>query len=156
MDDADKLIQQAEDRFKESSTVGEYLTPRWEWTPNFLKSSDQQQFEQAQRNFINSVLRRESGAVISDQEFANARQQYFPQPWDSPETIDQKRRNREVVTTGMFRDAGKTEAGEDISTLYKTLKQQRTQGSQKKEPEKKNIFNSGAAGATSIDSNSIW
>ena len=56
-----------------------------------------QVFEQAQRNFINAVLRRESGAVISESEFANARRQYFPQPGDGPEVLANKARNRQVV-----------------------------------------------------------
>jgi hypothetical protein len=38
---------------------------------NFFKSSDRQQYEQAQRNFVNAVLRRESGAAISQSEFDN-------------------------------------------------------------------------------------
>lgn len=58
-------------------------------------SPGQQRLEQAQRDFINAVLRRESGAVIADSEFANAAQQYFPQPGDSPAVVQQKRLNRE-------------------------------------------------------------
>lgn len=65
--------------------------------PNILKSEPRQVFEQAQRNFINAVLRRESGAVISPDEFSNARQQYFPQPGDGPDVIANKARNRQVV-----------------------------------------------------------
>lgn len=56
------------------------------------------QYLQAQRDFVNAVLRKESGAVITEPEFANARQQYFPQPYDDQATIDQKRRNRELAT----------------------------------------------------------
>lgn len=58
-------------------------------------SPGQQRLEQAQRDFINAVLRRESGAVIADSEFANAAQQYFTQPGDAPAVIEQKRKNRE-------------------------------------------------------------
>lgn len=53
-----------------------------------------QQLDQAKRNFINAVLRRESGAVISDSEFKNAELQYFPQVGDSEAVIAQKARNR--------------------------------------------------------------
>lgn len=59
-----------------------------------LASPAQQQVEQAQRDFINAVLRRESGAVISDSEFDNARKQYFPQVGDSPAVKQQKQQNR--------------------------------------------------------------
>jgi hypothetical protein len=59
-------------------------------------SPKQQRLEQAQRDFINAVLRRESGAVIADSEFASAAQQYFPQPGENdPSVIEQKRKNRE-------------------------------------------------------------
>lgn len=62
--------------------------------PNALKSSDRQQYEQAQRNFVNAVLRKESGAAISPGEFDSAAKQYFPQPGDSQAVIDQKTQNR--------------------------------------------------------------
>lgn len=58
---------------------------------NAFASDKQQQVEQAQRDFINAVLRRESGAAISQGEFANAAQQYFVQPNDKPGVKKQKR-----------------------------------------------------------------
>lgn len=73
---------------------------------NFALNPQQQSFFQAERNFINAVLRRESGAVISDEEFANARKQYIPQPGDSKQVLEQKRRNRETVQRSLSRDAG--------------------------------------------------
>ena len=73
---------------------------------NKYASPAQQQVEQAERDFINAVLRRESGAVISPSEFDNARRQYFPQPNDSPEVIKQKRRNRELVVSSFADEAG--------------------------------------------------
>lgn len=62
---------------------------------NWTQSPKQQQVEQAQRDFVNAILRRESGAVISQEEFDNAAKQYFPQPGDSQEVIKQKQLNRE-------------------------------------------------------------
>lgn len=64
-------------------------------------SENDQKADQAQRDFINAVLRRESGAVIADSEFDNARKQYFPQPGDSPEVLKQKARNRRTAINGM-------------------------------------------------------
>ena len=75
--------------------------------PNVLKTSDRQQLEQAQRDFVNAQLRRESGAVIADTEFANAAQQYFPQPGDGPEVIEQKSRAREIAIQNMGKEAGR-------------------------------------------------
>lgn len=65
-----------------------------------------QRAEQAERDFINAVLRRESGAVISPMEFANARLQYFPQPGDSPEVVERKAANRRIAIEGMRAEAG--------------------------------------------------
>jgi hypothetical protein len=69
---------------------------------NFTQSDAQQQVDQAQRNFINATLRRESGASISPGEFENARKQYFPQPGDKPGVLAQKASNRQRVIQSMF------------------------------------------------------
>jgi hypothetical protein len=69
---------------------------------NAMASPEQQQVEQAQRDFINAVLRRESGAVISPGEFTNAQQQYFPQPGDSPQVMAQKEANRKTAIQGIL------------------------------------------------------
>ena len=45
---------------------------------NWTQSPQQQQVEQSQTDYVNAVLRRESGAAISNSEFDNARKQYFP------------------------------------------------------------------------------
>ncbi|CAN7452794.1 hypothetical protein LJR066_002849 [Acidovorax sp. LjRoot66] len=76
---------------------------------NFTQSPEQQQVEQAQRDFINAVLRRESGAAIADSEFSNANKQYFIQPGDSPEVQAQKRRNREIATAGILAEVPDSE-----------------------------------------------
>jgi hypothetical protein len=73
--------------------------------PNVLKSDDRQRFEQAQRNFINAVLRRESGASIAPTEFESANMQYFPMPGDSQPVLLQKKRNRDMVTRSLLREA---------------------------------------------------
>ena len=92
---------------------------------NYMKSAEYQQYEQAKRDFVNANLRRESGAVITQPEFANADQQYFPQPGDGPEVIAQKRANRDAaiagvkIGAGQQGDAGKPPPGfEDIWNKY--------------------------------------
>jgi len=77
-----------------------------EMSPNFVKSSGFQVFDQAKRNFLNAVLRKESGAVISPTEFANGDLQYFPQPGDKPEVLAQKKANRELAIENMRRSSG--------------------------------------------------
>lgn len=73
---------------------------------NALQSPEQQMVEQGQRDFINAVLRQESGAAISAGEFDNARKQYFPQPGDSAEVVAQKRANRDAAINGFRISAG--------------------------------------------------
>lgn len=79
---------------------------------NRVVSKDYQSFNQAQRDFINAQLRRESGAVIADSEFDNAAKQYFPQVGDSAQVLLQKKSNRESALSAMKRSAG---------PAYKTL-----------------------------------
>jgi hypothetical protein len=73
---------------------------------NAALSAEGQRAEQAQRDFINAVLRQESGAAIGASEFDNARKQYFPQPNDKAENIAQKARNRRLAVQGLQRNAG--------------------------------------------------
>jgi hypothetical protein len=74
--------------------------------PNIFKSGERQQFEQAERDLVNAILRRESGATITPDEFDNARQQYIPQPGDGPEVINQKNMNRQQVLDNFLVEAG--------------------------------------------------
>lgn len=71
---------------------------------NWTQSTEQQQVEQAKRDFVNAVLRKESGAVIGPSEFDSADRQYFPQPGDDQATIEQKARNRELAIQGILAD----------------------------------------------------
>ena len=73
---------------------------------NFVVSDDYQSFNQAQRDFINAQLRRESGAVINPDEFKYAAKQYFPQAGDSEQVLLQKKANRDAAVGGMVRSAG--------------------------------------------------
>lgn len=74
--------------------------------PNRLQGASLQKQSQAERNFVNAVLRRESGAAISKSEFDSAEQQYFPRSGDSDEVLQQKRQNRETVMQGLLSEAG--------------------------------------------------
>lgn len=73
---------------------------------NVTQSATQQQVEQAQRDFVNAILRQESGAAIGQSEFDNAKKQYFPQPGDSEKVIQQKRQNRETSIRALEVQAG--------------------------------------------------
>lgn len=75
-------------------------------TSAYFMTPEFQQYDQAQRDFINAQLRKESGAAIGESEFENARRQYFPQPGDSPQVIKQKAQNRQIAIDAMHRTAG--------------------------------------------------
>lgn len=106
-------VKQAEDVFSNlegggyqaasPKAQGERLLPEF---LGFLKSPQTQMQEQAERNFVNAVLRRESGAAISNGEFSSAIKQYFPRPGDSPEVLEQKKQNRQQAHTGLAAEGG--------------------------------------------------
>jgi len=73
---------------------------------NNALSDASQRADQAQRDFVNAVLRQESGAAIGASEFDNARKQYFPQPGDSAAVIQQKAANRKLAVQGLKTNAG--------------------------------------------------
>lgn len=75
--------------------------------PNMLQTADQQAYRQAQRAFTEARLRKESGAAIPQGEYENDARTYFAQPGDSPQTIEQKRRARNVVLEGLKFSSGK-------------------------------------------------
>jgi hypothetical protein len=73
---------------------------------SLIATDQQQQLLQAKRNFITAVLRKESGAVIGDNEFKIEDEKYFPQKGDGPNTIAQKARARELAIRTMKIEAG--------------------------------------------------
>jgi hypothetical protein len=79
--------------------IGDYLRTQ-------VTSPIQQQYRQAQENWVRANLRKESGAVIGSDEMADEIRTYFPQPGESSEVIQQKQIARQVT-----QDAMKTSAG---------------------------------------------
>tara|TARA_R110000824_G_scaffold95580_1_gene229781 strand:+ start:6977 stop:8407 length:1431 start_codon:yes stop_codon:yes gene_type:complete len=71
-----------------------------------LQSDEGQRFYAASRNFIAAVLRKESGAAISDGEYLNGLKQYFPQVGNTAEVISDKEALRSAAITGMYRESG--------------------------------------------------
>ena len=69
-------------------------------------SSDQQLNSQARKNFVSAVLRKESGAAISPQEYATEERKYFPQLGDSDAVIKQKQNARNSAIKSLEIQAG--------------------------------------------------
>jgi hypothetical protein len=78
------------------------VLPTYAGGPNEM----QQQTDQARRNFISAVLRKESGAAIPADEYANEEKKYFPQVGDSPKVVLQKQKARELAIEALKAQAG--------------------------------------------------
>ena len=76
--------------------------------PTFLggTSAEQQQVEQARRDFVTAILRPESGAAIGVQEEKNEEKKYFPQAGDTETVIQQKQQSRLKAIEGLKAKAG--------------------------------------------------
>ncbi len=125
-----KRMEQAEGVFGSLEKSGYKRGTQWEdlsaeWSPNSWKNDNLKSQEQAERNFVNSSLRRESGAAISPEEFKSAEQQYFPRAGDTPAVLEQKRMNREQQTV-----AFKTAAGGAYAQIPTVESKQKTAGAE--------------------------
>lgn len=77
---------------------------------NAAMSTEGQLYRQAQEDWVRAKLRRESGAVIGEDEMAREIQVYFPQPGDSQAVIAQKSEARRVAADAMRQGAGRAAA----------------------------------------------
>lgn len=72
---------------------------------NYLRSEEYQKAEQAGLEFLQAILRKDTGAAITSQEQTEYGRVYLPQPGDGPEVIRQKRESRaralEAIKAGM-------------------------------------------------------
>jgi len=109
---------QAENVFEDLAKNGFDATSRTsvlsKMLPDFvggLKSEDVRRQDQAERNFVNAILRRESGAAISKSEFDNASEQYFPRAGDTPEVLKQKEQNRKTAIAALVAEGAPALSG---------------------------------------------
>lgn len=109
MVEATKLLDKFEEKgratYKTDALGGVPLVGRALQTSAMTK--DQQQYRQAQEDWVRAKLRKESGAAIGVDEMQNEIATYFPQPGDLPETVAQKRQARAVATQAMLQSAGR-------------------------------------------------
>ena len=74
--------------------------------PAFLRSPEGKQYRQAASQWIQSVLRDESGAAIGKDEEASYMETYFRTPWDDAATIAQKQAARDAAEEAMAAKVG--------------------------------------------------
>jgi len=75
--------------------------------PNWAQSSNNKVLRQAQREFTEARLRKESGAAIADAEYEKDALTYFPQPGDDERTLARKKAARRVVMDSFKQQAGR-------------------------------------------------
>lgn len=72
---------------------------------NYMKSPEYQQAEQAGKEFLQAILRKDTGAAITAGETSEYGSVYLPRPGDSPELLAQKKSSRaralEALKAGM-------------------------------------------------------
>lgn len=73
---------------------------------NFMKTENYQKMEQAKREWVTALLRKESGAAIGRDEYTQYDRQFFPQPGDGPDVVAQKAAARRVATEALKKSAG--------------------------------------------------
>lgn len=73
---------------------------------NMLVSKDYQVAQQAGREFLAAVLRKDSGAAVTQGEMDTYGRMYLPQPGDAPEVLAQKKQSRAVALEGIRRGLG--------------------------------------------------
>jgi hypothetical protein len=74
--------------------------------PRVLQTTEYQLGDTSAKDFAGAILRKESGAAITEKEIEDAKLIYIPIPGDSPETIALKARNRQAAAENMRRQAG--------------------------------------------------
>lgn len=93
------------DRLARGMTEGQY-NPVPRGATNWAVSNSYQKFEQAKSQYITALLRKESGAAISQSEFDRYDKEFFPQMGDSADVIKQKQQARKVAVDAMKKGAG--------------------------------------------------
>lgn len=77
---------------------------------NYLRDPKFQQAKVAADRFLASILRKETGAAVTEKEFEYYGGMFLPVPGDGPETLQLKRRMREVALEGIRAGMGTAEA----------------------------------------------
>ena len=97
--DLDQLASEGYNRSDRMSALDASL-------PNWMASGNSKRQRQAEENFVNALLRKESGAAVPDQELARYEKAYFVRAGDTPEVIAQKKASREQKLAGLRASAG--------------------------------------------------
>ena len=92
-----------------------------------MMTPEYKDFDAQKQNFINALLKKETGAVINNAEMAWADQTYFPQMGDTEETIAAKAQAREQATQMMEQGASPTDPAMELQSAIEGLQIQKMQ-----------------------------
>lgn len=102
---AEKNARAVEDKLGGTDLAAQQYAPGW--LENWLQSEEGQQYSQAQRQYTEARLRKESGAAIPPQEFDSDRKTNFRIAGDMPDVLPQKRNSRLQTIRGTGNAAGR-------------------------------------------------
>jgi len=85
-------------------------------TGNYLQSKEYQQAQQAGREILAIILRKDTGAAVTPQEFEVYSKIYLPQPGEDKATIEAKRLSREAAIQGIQAGLGPLAPTDDAAT----------------------------------------
>lgn len=104
MEQAEGIIGKLNEKGFDRSAAG---ASAQSWLPGSMQSEDRRMHDQAENNFISAVLRKESGAAISNSEREAEGSKYFPRSGDTPEVLSQKAAARAQAIANMKASAGR-------------------------------------------------
>ncbi len=92
--DAEKAFSALEGHISKMGSLGQAY---YDTAPYAMQSSNNKVLQNAQRQFTEARLRKESGAVIPPNEYENDKKMYFPRFGDGPSQLAQKKQARETL-----------------------------------------------------------
>ncbi len=115
---SDKMLNDLENKFI-NKEGGFSPSSEFPYAPERFKSEARKNYEAAKKDFVGAVLRKESGAAISDDEFARESEKFFPLPGDTAENIAYKQLLRKqainnLKTSANIRYVKDNETGETV------------------------------------------
>lgn len=120
MIEAEKLLAQAateNPKAQKPNLLEETAKPN-SMVANLSRSPERQKYRQAQEDWVRAKLRKESGAVIADDEMEREIRTYFPQIGDKPGVIAQKAAARKTAIDAMIQSAGRAAPKTDDKPAY--------------------------------------
>lgn len=107
MQNAERELEAIVNSGHDPTNLWDYKTAGRGVLTNWAASDKGQQYRQQQEDWVRAKLRKESGAVIGDDEMEREIKVYFPQPGDSPAVLENKRKSRQIAIQAMRKAGGR-------------------------------------------------